>query len=123
MNAPTALNPTHVAASVFTLGSALRWLGHDCPHASGRNRRTDFADHPVSSGFLWLIKSTLNRAAIRIARSGRGPFTPVRQIGRKTGTIYETPIIVARVLDGFVAELTYGPEVCCTATSSWPEGV
>jgi hypothetical protein len=31
MNAPTALNPTHVPAPVFTLGSALRWPGHDCP--------------------------------------------------------------------------------------------
>jgi hypothetical protein len=31
MNAPTALNPTHVPAPVFTLGSALRWLGYDCP--------------------------------------------------------------------------------------------
>jgi hypothetical protein len=122
MNAPTALNPTHVPASVFTLGSALRWLGRDCPHASGRNKRTDMADHPVKSGFLRLIKNTPNRATIRIARSGRGPFTLVRHIGRKTGTTYETPIIVARVPDGFVAELTYGPEVRCTATSSRPEG-
>jgi hypothetical protein len=31
MNAPTALNPTHVPAPEFTLGSALRWLGYDCP--------------------------------------------------------------------------------------------
>lgn len=30
MNAPTALNFTHVPAPVFTLGTALRWLGHDC---------------------------------------------------------------------------------------------
>ncbi len=79
------------------------------------------ADHPVKSGFLRLIKDTPNRATIRIARSGRGPFTLVRHIGRKNGTTYETPIIVARVPDGFVAEPTYGPEVCCTATSSRPE--
>lgn len=59
------------------------------------------ADHLVKSGFPWLIKNTLNRATIRIARSGRGPFTLVRHIGRKTGTSYETPI----------AELTYGPGV------------
>lgn len=67
MNAPTTRDPTHVPASVFTLGSALAWRGHDCPHD-------------------------------------------------------ETPAIVARVPDGFVAEPTYGPEVCCTATSLRPEG-
>jgi len=31
MNAPTALNPARVPATVFTLGSALRRLGHDSP--------------------------------------------------------------------------------------------
>lgn len=31
MNAPPALNATDFPSPVFTLGSALRWLGHDCP--------------------------------------------------------------------------------------------
>jgi hypothetical protein len=31
MNAPTALNSTHAPALVLTPGSALLWLGHDCP--------------------------------------------------------------------------------------------
>lgn len=87
MNAPTALNPTDVPASMFHLGSALRWLGHDCPRSGGRNKRTDF-----------------------------------RHIGRKNGATYETPIIVAHVADGFVTEVSYGPEVCRTATSSRPGG-
>ena len=69
------------------------------------------ADNRVKHSFLWLVKNTLNRATIRIARSGRGPFTLVRHVGRKTGKVYETPIMVARVPDGFVAELTYGTEV------------
>jgi deazaflavin-dependent oxidoreductase (nitroreductase family) len=69
------------------------------------------AANRVKHNFLWLAKNTLNRATIRIARSGRGPFTLVRHVGRKTGKIYETPIMVARVPDGFIAELTYGPEV------------
>jgi len=67
--------------------------------------------HPVKRRFLWLIDHTLNRATTRLARTGHGPFSLVRHVGRKTGTVYETPIIVARDAEGFVAELTYGPEV------------
>ena len=61
--------------------------------------------------WLWLLKHTLNRLTARIARSGRGPFSLVRHVGRKSGTVYQTPIIVARVPEGFVAELTYGADV------------
>ena len=62
-------------------------------------------------GWLWLLKNTLNRWTTRLARSGRGPFSLVRHRGRKSGTVYETPIIVAPVPEGFVAELTYGEDV------------
>lgn len=62
-------------------------------------------------GFLWVLKNTLNRWTSRRARSGRGPFSLVRHVGRFSGTSYETPIIVAAVPDGFVAELTYGENV------------
>ena len=31
MNSLTALDPTYRPAPAFTLGSALLWLGHDCP--------------------------------------------------------------------------------------------
>ncbi|HWV77676.1 MAG TPA: nitroreductase/quinone reductase family protein [Isoptericola sp.] len=68
-------------------------------------------DRPVRRRFLWLLKNTLNRWTTRVARSGRGPFSLVRHVGRKTGNRYETPIIVAAVPDGFVAELTYGEDV------------
>lgn len=62
-------------------------------------------------GFLRLLSRTLNRWTTRRARSGRGPFSLVRHVGRRSGTVYETPIIVAPVADGFVAELTYGENV------------
>jgi deazaflavin-dependent oxidoreductase (nitroreductase family) len=65
----------------------------------------------IRSGFLWVLKNTLNRVTMRVARSGHGPFTLVRHVGRTSGKVYETPIMVARTPDGFVAELTYGPEV------------
>lgn len=65
----------------------------------------------VQRGFLWVLKNTLNRLTLRAARSGRGPFALVRHVGRRTGTVYETPLILAPVPGGFVAELTYGPDV------------
>jgi deazaflavin-dependent oxidoreductase (nitroreductase family) len=61
--------------------------------------------------YLWVLKNTLNRATIRAARSGHGPFSLVRHVGRKTGKAYETPLILARSGGDFVAELTYGPDV------------
>jgi deazaflavin-dependent oxidoreductase (nitroreductase family) len=61
--------------------------------------------------FLWTLKHTLNRATSRAARSGRGPFSLVRHVGRRSGRVYETPLILAEVPAGFVAELTYGPDV------------
>jgi deazaflavin-dependent oxidoreductase (nitroreductase family) len=65
----------------------------------------------MKRGFFWVLKNTLNKATLRAARAGRGPFALVRHVGRKTGTVYETPLILARTADGFVAELTYGANV------------
>ena len=61
--------------------------------------------------FLWLLGHTLNRVTRRLARAGLGPFWLVRHTGRRSGATYETPVILAEVPDGFVAELTYGTEV------------
>lgn len=65
----------------------------------------------LKRGFLWLLKNTLNRATSRAARSGHGPFSLVRHVGRKTGQTYETPLILARLGRDFIAELTYGEDV------------
>lgn len=64
----------------------------------------------LKRAFIGLLNHTLNPIAIRAARAGRG-FDLVRHIGRKTGRAYETPLILARVDGGFVAELTYGTDV------------
>jgi deazaflavin-dependent oxidoreductase (nitroreductase family) len=69
------------------------------------------SDHPARRAFFWLLQHTINPVAMAAARSGRGPFSLVRHVGRKSGKVYETPLIVARVPDGFVAELTYGENV------------
>jgi deazaflavin-dependent oxidoreductase (nitroreductase family) len=65
----------------------------------------------VRQRFLWLPDRTLNRATSRLARAGRGPFSLVRHVGRNSGRTYETPVILARVPEGFIAELTYGDRV------------
>jgi hypothetical protein len=66
---------------------------------------------PPRRAFFWVLQHTINPVATAAARSGRGPFSLVRHTGRKSGRSYETPLIVARVPDGFVAELTYGAGV------------
>lgn len=65
----------------------------------------------LKQGFLWVLKNTLNRLTTPLARAGRGPFALVRHVGRRSGRTYETPLVLARVPDGFIAELTYGPAV------------
>ena len=65
----------------------------------------------LRNGLLVLLKYTLNPLTRRLARSSFGPFSLVRHVGRRSGKPYETPIIVAPVKDGFVIELTYGPDV------------
>lgn len=61
--------------------------------------------------WLGLLKHTLNRATVPLARAGIGPFSLIRHVGRKTGRSYETPLLLAKADRGFVAELTYGPSV------------
>ena len=62
-------------------------------------------------GWSRVLAHTLNPVALRSARGKRGPFSLIRHVGRKSGTVYETPIIVAEAPGGFVAELTYGRNV------------
>ncbi len=60
---------------------------------------------------MWLVVNAMNRVTTRIARTGHGPFSLIRHVGRHSGRTYETPVILARVPDGFVAELTFGEDV------------
>jgi deazaflavin-dependent oxidoreductase (nitroreductase family) len=65
----------------------------------------------VRTRLLWLLDHTLNRVTRRLARTGHGPFSLIRHRGRRTGRTYETPVILAKVPQGFIAELTYGDTV------------
>jgi len=62
-------------------------------------------------GFLKVLDNTLNRVTRPLAKAGRGPFSLVRHVGRKSGRTFETPLILAATDGGFVAELTYGDQV------------
>jgi len=66
---------------------------------------------PVKRWWLDLIQRRLNPWTLDLARGGRGPFSLVRHVGRKSGRIFETPVILGTAARGFVAELTYGPGV------------
>jgi hypothetical protein len=46
-----------------------------------------------------------------MARAGLGPFSLIRHVGRMSGRTYETPVILAQVPEGFIAELSYGDKV------------
>lgn len=65
----------------------------------------------ITRAWLSVLKHTLNPLTLRLARSGHGPISLIRHVGRTSGATYETPLIIARVPDGFIAELTYGPQV------------
>lgn len=65
----------------------------------------------LRAGWLLLLKHTLNPLTRRLARASLGPFSIVRHVGRRSGNVYETPIIVAPTHGGFVIELTYGSNV------------
>jgi deazaflavin-dependent oxidoreductase (nitroreductase family) len=67
--------------------------------------------HRLRERLLWVVKNTVNRVTTPLARSGHGPFSLIRHVGRTSGRTYETPLILARVPEGFIAELTYGERV------------
>lgn len=65
----------------------------------------------VRRAFLRTLNRTLNPLAIRVAETGRGPFSLIRHTGRRTGRAYTAPVMLADHPDGLVTELTYGDTV------------
>lgn len=56
-------------------------------------------------------KWIFNRVTLKFAGSSYSPISIVRHIGRRSGTPYATPIIVAPLDDGFMFALPYGHKV------------
>ncbi len=65
----------------------------------------------IPSRIRYFNKKTINRVMIRIAGKAHSPIALIRHRGRKSGSIYQTPIIVAKNRTRFVFALTYGTEV------------
>ena len=65
----------------------------------------------LHTGIRTLLKHTLNPLTRRLARTQVGPFALIQHVGRRSRKQYETPVILGSTADGFVAELTYGPNV------------
>lgn len=65
----------------------------------------------LRNGLFFVLNHTLNPVTRRLARTSFGPFILVRHVGRRSGKVYETPIIVSPVEDFFVIGLTYGYDV------------
>lgn len=61
--------------------------------------------------FLTVLNHTLNPLTRSAARRGLGPFWLIQHTGRKSGGLFEAPLILAEAPGGFVAELTYGDRV------------
>jgi deazaflavin-dependent oxidoreductase (nitroreductase family) len=78
---------------------------------AGLPGEADMTRTTIRRHFFWLLKNTLNRLTSRMARTSHGPFSLIRHVGRKSGRTYETPVVLAQVPEGFIAELTYGESV------------
>jgi deazaflavin-dependent oxidoreductase (nitroreductase family) len=65
----------------------------------------------IRDRFLIFLKYNFNPLTRRLAQTSFGPFAIIRHVGRRSGKQYKTPIIVGPADDGFVIELTYGPDV------------
>ncbi len=63
------------------------------------------------AGFRWFLKNVFNRLTLVWAGKAGSPFALVEHFGRRSGKRYKTPIMVEPLGDGFVFELTYGPNV------------
>ncbi|GAA2700117.1 nitroreductase family deazaflavin-dependent oxidoreductase [Actinoplanes palleronii] len=69
------------------------------------------AGSTIKRGWFRLLTTTVNPVAVAVVRRGWGPLSLVQHVGRRTGTRYETPMLLVRVGPDFLAELTYGPDV------------
>ena len=65
----------------------------------------------IRNQWLSFLKHYFNPLTLKLAKRSIGPFSIVHHIGRRSKKQYETPLVVGHIADGFVAELTYGPNV------------
>lgn len=59
----------------------------------------------------FLNKRIFNRVTLKFAGSSYSPISVIRHVGRRSGTVYATPVIAQAVDNGFVFALPYGDKV------------
>lgn len=65
----------------------------------------------LPASLKYINKRFTNRLMRLIAGKPGSPIGLIRHRGRKSGKLYDTPILPARLSDAFVFALTYGPGV------------
>jgi deazaflavin-dependent oxidoreductase (nitroreductase family) len=66
---------------------------------------------PIANRIRYINKHFTNRLTGLIAGKSHSPIALIKHVGRLSGKIYQTPIMVERSPEGFVFALTYGPNV------------
>ena len=56
------------------------------------------------------LMRVINPGVVRAIQRGQSSFGVVRNIGRRSGITYETPVDVARTSEGVLISLPYGPQ-------------
>ena len=67
---------------------------------------------PLLNQMRFLNKQIFNRFTLRFAGSSYSPISMIRHVGRRSGTLYTTPVIVLKSFgDQFIFALPYGQNV------------
>jgi hypothetical protein len=90
-----------VAALLIGLATIalLWWLG----------MRTKFP--PTMKAMIWFTRTVMNPVQMKSAGTPGAYASVIRCCGRKTGRVYETPVVPFPTDDGFVIALPYGARV------------
>ena len=88
-------------AVIVVTGSATLYVSHALRNEAGRKRL-----FPL----LRLLMRVINPRVVRAIERRESSFGVVHHIGRRSGAAYQTPVDVARVSDGVLISLPYGPE-------------
>ena len=59
----------------------------------------------------FLNKRIFNRVTLKFAGSAYSPISIIRHVGRRSGTLYATPVIIEPLGDRFLFALPYGRKV------------
>ncbi len=62
----------------------------------------------VQGPIVWMTKRFINPRQVRTAGRAGTTTSIVRNVGRRSGTVYETPVDVVAAGDGFLIALPYG---------------